>query len=29
VKTRIPAVFPAIHFGFAWGFLREILRPKD
>jgi GT2 family glycosyltransferase len=29
VKARIPTVFPAIHFGFAWGFLREILRPKD
>jgi succinoglycan biosynthesis protein ExoA len=29
VRARIPAVFLAIHFGFAWGFLREILRPKD
>ncbi len=27
VTARIPAVFLAIHFGFAWGFIKETLRP--
>lgn len=26
VRCRIPLAFVAIHFGFAWGFLRETLR---
>ena len=26
VAVRLPAVFAAIHFGFAWGFLRESAR---
>jgi cellulose synthase/poly-beta-1,6-N-acetylglucosamine synthase-like glycosyltransferase len=25
VRCRIPLVFVAIHFGFAWGFLREVV----
>jgi hypothetical protein len=25
VAARIPAVFVAIHFGFAWGFIKEMV----
>lgn len=28
VSTRIPGVLAGIHFGFGWGFLREMLRFK-
>jgi hypothetical protein len=26
VSVRIPAVFAAIHFGFAWGFWKEVAK---
>ncbi|MGL4421838.1 MAG: glycosyltransferase family 2 protein [Gemmataceae bacterium] len=31
LRTRVlfPQIFLAIHFGFAYGFLRELLRPRD
>jgi GT2 family glycosyltransferase len=29
VAARIPLVFLAIHFGFAWGFLKETLLPRS
>jgi GT2 family glycosyltransferase len=29
VIQRIPAVFAAIHFGFAWGFLQELFRKLE
>ncbi|HEY2785224.1 MAG TPA: glycosyltransferase family 2 protein [Fimbriiglobus sp.] len=27
ITAHIPAVFLAIHFGFAWGFVKEMVRP--